>query len=166
MHASKRSGFTLVELLVVIAIIGILIALLLPALQVAREAARRGQCTNNLKQLGLAVHLYEETFKMFPISVSPWNTEGDNRRRCVECNGKGWIVGILPFIEQRALYKEFEPRFKGHMFSGAGLAMGGGRTPLPWIMDKQLPFLNCPSDPASLDISTTQYQWEQKRVLR
>lgn len=161
MRITNRSGFTLVELLVVIAIIGILIALLLPALQIAREAARRSQCTNNLKQLGLSVQLYESTFKMFPISISPW---AEGRKPTRYLNGKGWIVSVLPFIEQKALYTEFLPRFNGDMFSGQGMALGGGRNPQPWIMDKQLPFLMCPSDPSVLQISTTQYQWEGKRV--
>ena len=87
------SGFTLVELLVVIAIIGILVALLLPAVQAARESARRTTCSNNLKQLGLAVHEYHDAFRRVPSSFD-WL--GNQRR--------GWIVGILPFIEQDALF--------------------------------------------------------------
>lgn len=88
----RRQGFTLVELLVVIAIIGILIALLLPAVQQAREAARRAQCKNNLKQLGLALHLYHDTNNSFPIGAyAAW--------------GHSWDWAILPYVEQSALYE-------------------------------------------------------------
>lgn len=95
-----RRGFTLVELLVVIAIIGILIALLLPAVQAAREAARRAQCSNNLKQIGLGLLNYESTFKTFPPD---WLLTGD-------FNVQGWGVKILPFIEQSALYDRYDTR--------------------------------------------------------
>lgn len=100
---SLRRGFTLIELLVVIAIIAILIALLLPAVQQAREAARRTQCRNNLKQLGLALHNYHDNFIMFPpgqaqiaarIAPAPWE-------------GRGVWVAILPFIDQGPLYNSY-----------------------------------------------------------
>ena len=91
-----RKGFTLVELLVVIAIIGILIALLLPAVQAAREAARRSQCTNNMKQIGLAMHNYHDTLQSFPFGTrGPSLTTGAN-----------WRMSLLPFIEQKAVYDQ------------------------------------------------------------
>ena len=95
---NRNSGFTLVELLVVIAIIGILIALLLPAVQAAREAARRMQCSNNLKQISLAALNYESTYKCLPICIAHFDEAG------VEGNGLSWMIGILPFMEQQPLF--------------------------------------------------------------
>ena len=100
----RRSGFTLVELLVVIAIIGILVAILLPAVQAAREAARRMQCSSNLKQIGLGVSLHEDSFKEFPSSGwgAAWVGMPD-RGHGIEQPG-GWIYNILPYVEQEALH--------------------------------------------------------------
>jgi prepilin-type N-terminal cleavage/methylation domain-containing protein len=105
-HRRHYRGFTLIELLVVIAIIAILIALLLPAVQQAREAARRTECRNNLKQLGLALHNYHDVYQVFPpgwISV-------DNGRHSAHdgVNGAGWGTMILPYIEQTNVYNAFD----------------------------------------------------------
>jgi prepilin-type N-terminal cleavage/methylation domain-containing protein len=97
----RQSGFTLVELLVVIAIIGILVALLLPAVQAAREAARRSQCNNNMKQLGLALHNYHDTYKAFPAG---YIYRGGNGRP-----NYGWAVNIMPFMEQQPFYDTLDP---------------------------------------------------------
>ncbi len=133
----RRKGFTLVELLVVIAIIGILVALLLPAVQAAREAARRMQCTNNLKQLGLAVHNFHDTFKMFPsASHQPgfkdpvYNDWRDGRDRW------SYLCVLLPYVEQTAMYEEL---VSNHV----------GRT-RPWsgnnLMRTKVSTFLCPSD--------------------
>ena len=100
---TPRHGFTLIELLVVIAIIGLLIALLLPAVQAAREAARRTQCRSNLKQLGLALHSYHESFGRFPPSAihrAP-STSIYHQTRA------NWVIMILPALDQQELYDQF-----------------------------------------------------------
>jgi len=93
----RRQGFTLIELLVVIAIIAVLIALLLPAVQAAREAARRAQCTNNLKQIGLALHNYNSSVGAFPYGANTYNI----------VTGGNWVLMILPQMEQGALYNSY-----------------------------------------------------------
>src|SRR5271163_2088065 len=109
--SSFRRGFTLIELLVVIAIIAVLIALLLPAVQSAREAARRAQCTNNLKQIGLAFANYESTNSIYPLggmtlvngnylNAGTWSAEAGN-------NGVSWVALILPYLEHTPVYASF-----------------------------------------------------------
>ena len=123
-------GFTLVELLVVITIIGILIALLLPAVQAAREAARRMQCTNNLKQLALAAHNYHAIHNSLPAgSYCP--KDGATIYGC-----HNWFEGLLPFIEQQAVYDKIN--FKTTTGVGTNLAL---------FTKLWLPGLSCPSDP-------------------
>lgn len=108
-HSRRRSGFTLIELLVVIAIIAVLIGLLLPAVQQAREAARRAACKNHMKQIGLAIHNYEETHGVFPpgwiVSKPPQQplVDDDVERE----NYFGWATMILPFVESSPLYSRF-----------------------------------------------------------
>jgi len=97
----RRSAFTLVELLVVIAIIGVLVALLLPAVQAAREAARRSQCVNNLKQLGLTTHNYHDTYRNFPAGHNNAGTYA-----------WGWGTFILPFMEQGNLFDQLNPNVR------------------------------------------------------
>lgn len=97
----RTSGFTLIELLVVIAIIAILIALLLPAVQQAREAARRTQCKNNLKQLGLALHNYHDVYLVFPLGA--YTAVDDDAG--YDDDGYGWATMLLPYIEQGNLYQ-------------------------------------------------------------
>lgn len=149
---SRVLGLTLVEVLVVIAIIGLLIGLLLPAVQAARETARRLTCTNNLKQIGLAIHAYHDSFRALPISIGPWEEGG---RPAYQRNGKGWMVSILPQLEEGVLYEKFSPLFDGDFFSGGGLMSPIGER----LMQSQAPFLHCPSDASSLGLSRTQFQW-------
>ena len=134
MTVRRHRGFTLVELLVVIAIIGILIALLLPAVQAAREAARRSQCSNKLKQLGLALHNYYDTNKAFP------STPGGNFRAPSPVNWMRWggVASLLPYLEQNAIYDQID--FTLHWEHSVNLP--ATRTPINAA-------LTCPSDPGS-----------------
>ena len=99
LYGRLREGFTLIELLVVIAIIAILIALLVPAVQKVREAAARTQCTNNMKQIGLAVHAFHDTMKYIPANYGGMTTWGINGRSW------SWLASILPYIEQAPMYE-------------------------------------------------------------
>lgn len=97
-HLPRRSGFTLIELLVVIAIIAVLIVLLLPAVQQARSAARRTQCKNNMKQLGLAIHNFESSYRVLPITYTATVTSP------VQIGQQSWAPAILPYLDQATLY--------------------------------------------------------------
>ena len=135
-----KSGFTLVELLVIIAIIGVLVALLLPAVQAAREAARRSQCTNNLKQIGLGVHNFESAQKVLPynrysgyggVPETEWGGQQVNGPG-LPCRAWSWLASILPYIEQSAIYAQ-------------------GNIPKVPLMDSTalgtvIPAFQCPSD--------------------
>ncbi|MDR1269731.1 MAG: DUF1559 domain-containing protein [Planctomycetaceae bacterium] len=143
---SSPFGFTLVELLVVIAIIGVLIALLLPAVQAAREAARRMQCTNQLKQYALALHNYHDTEQAFPSRCSGIPGPGDNSSATAGNRERlSAIVAILPFIEQAALYQNVKSLPTIHAWSAnATYTIGGVAQPNPWL--KNIQTVLCPSD--------------------
>lgn len=106
MQKRRKLGFTLIELLVVIAIIAVLVALLLPAVQQAREAARRTQCKNNLKQLGLAFHNYSDSHQMLPIGHQ-WRSANTTNVLVGGGSGWGWSAYLLPFLDGAALYNQF-----------------------------------------------------------
>jgi len=106
----RQAGFTLIELLVVIAIIAILVALLLPAVQQAREAARRAQCINNLKQMGLAVHNFHDTYQVVPPSFLGYEVAGVNTIAGDRINGQTWAAMILPFMGEEGLMYGIELR--------------------------------------------------------
>lgn len=133
-----RRAFTLVELLVVIAIIGVMVGLLLPAVQAAREAARRMQCSNNLKQYGLALHNYHDLYKQFaPGGVGGTHPNDTNPR-------VGWVVRVLPQLEQQALYDQLD--FSVNL---PFMVLADGRE----ARTNQIPTARCPTDdyPADYD---------------
>jgi prepilin-type N-terminal cleavage/methylation domain-containing protein len=167
---SSHSGFTLVELLVVIAIIGILVALLLPAIQAARESARRASCTNNLKNLGLAVLNHHDIKKHFPVSMG-YVLEGGEEPAGVDQPCAGWILNILPQLEEQPLYDRF---MQGGAFEGTYTAQQGGcilpkvghgvgsiknGISVPALMQTQIAVLQCPSDESVRLLSNVQYEW-------
>jgi prepilin-type N-terminal cleavage/methylation domain-containing protein/prepilin-type processing-associated H-X9-DG protein len=167
-NLSPRQGFTLVELLVVIAIIGILVALLLPAVQAAREAARRMACQNKLKNIALACLNYHDTKKALPISIHQWQETIDCTGTNVNLpgsdtpkSGKGWIVDILPQIEEQARYDviknggAFKTAFSAQALGGGGM----GERAIRQTVAEQLEILTCPSD-ASAAPSNNQWYWQ------
>jgi prepilin-type N-terminal cleavage/methylation domain-containing protein len=146
----RRSGFTLVELLVVIAIIGVLVALLLPAVQAAREAARRMQCSNHLKQIGLGLQNYHDVFNSLPFGARERRIRGNgvqtNRRA-----GPSWYVGILPFCEQKNLSDLIEQRGITAVGSDYNLLnqtnTGTSATVSGAAHQQKIPWMLCPSSP-------------------
>ena len=150
---SKRRAFTLIELLVVIAIIAILIALLLPAVQQAREAARRTQCKNTLKQLGLAAHNYHDTYNQFPMN---WyngqnDTQGDPANPNYKNGSWPWTVAAMPYMDQANLYNQISQYFSVANGDAPNIGMGYtgtiGTTPSPRKMAEQpISVFLCPSN--------------------
>ncbi len=132
----RRRGFTLIELLVVIAIIAVLIALLLPAVQQAREAARRTQCKNNLKQIGLALHNYHDVFNALPM--------GNCNHQCGGW-GQSWWVAVLPYIDQAPMYQAWDA---SACQSGYNYALN-----VAVVNGKTIPAVLCPSSPM------TEFKW-------
>lgn len=141
---AHRRAFTLIELLVVIAIIAILVAILLPAVQQAREAARRSQCKNNLKQLGLAMMNYHDVYELFPSASSHSDgpdaagDRGENYLRSGQNGRMNWFWAILPYIEETGLYEALDPNERLTDVASGNRAA---------ITDKFFPKVTCPSNP-------------------
>ncbi len=149
MTARGRAAFTLVELLVVIAIIGVLVALLLPAVQAAREAARRSQCGNNLRQLAIALHNYHDTMKVLPpagIGLASCSGVGGET---IGLNASGWTM-TLPFFEQAPLHSKYDFNQCASVFKQSGniavLAGDPVSSGNAAVISTKLPVFLCPSD--------------------
>jgi len=141
-----RTGFTLVELLVVIAIIGVLVAMLLPAVQAAREAARRSSCQNNLKQLGLALQQYHDTAKRFPPGSFPGRPDLTTPGR-VKAFHHTFLTALLPYIDQGNIHAQidfFDERAFGQTLPGAGM-----------LVSQKVQLFHCPSDGGFNDATET-----------
>jgi prepilin-type N-terminal cleavage/methylation domain-containing protein/prepilin-type processing-associated H-X9-DG protein len=159
---ARKKGFTLVELLVVIAIIAILVGLLLPAVQSAREAARRLQCSNRQRQLGLATLTYNTANQVIPISLDGSGSTRHGPSPSTYENGHGWILAVLPFIEQQALFDVFANNggFDGNMHAGQGIKSAACRS----AVQTPLAGLQCPSDGQASKLETQQWQWNNIEV--
>lgn len=150
----RRAGFTLLELVVAIAVIALLIALLLPAVMQAREASRRSQCTNNLSQIGLALHSYESAFNSFPIGTRGglyWTQTGVK-------DGTNWRTSILPYLDQAPVFNklDFSASFgAGSTVGGAFVGLDGQPSSNKVLSGLVLPVYLCPS--SELDIFPTDY---------
>lgn len=163
----RLRAFTLVELLVVIAIIGILVALLLPAVQAAREAARRMSCGNSLKNLGLAVLNHHDAQGNFPVSRG-FIARGGEVPDGVEQPATGWILATLPQLEEQPLYDQFKEggAFEGTYTNngcrrpteGRGLASIKNGISVPELLKTQVQILQCPTDASVLQLSNSQYE--------
>jgi prepilin-type N-terminal cleavage/methylation domain-containing protein len=137
-NRKRRPAFTLVELLVVIAIIGVLVALLLPAIQVAREASRRAMCISQIKQLALGCLNHHDTQKHFPTCGWGWGSVGDPDRGFGDDQPGGWIFNLLPYIEQQALHNRGSD--SNSLVITAGQLAGAAD-----VLEQPISIINCPS---------------------
>ena len=145
--AARARGFTLVELLVVIAIIGVLVSLLLPAVQAARESSRRSQCLNNLRQIAIGCHNFQSANGSFPTAggcVEQFLNTAELAKPAYGYEGAGWMYQILPFIEQRALYD----LRRGTTAANSGFVATG-------LVEKKVSMYNCPSRDERVAIAAT-----------